>query len=69
MGAVAKMRPVLAALVMLTPNVKAVWPITTPRRPKPATGRRSFGLNCRPAPGGGGGRTSGRRLQRSAKPR
>ncbi len=37
MGAVAKMRPVLAALVMLTPKVKAVWPIATPRHPRPAT--------------------------------
>jgi hypothetical protein len=44
-GAVAKMRPVLAALVMLTPKVKAVWPIATPRHPRPATRRRSFGLS------------------------
>jgi hypothetical protein len=44
-GAVAKIRPVLAALVRLTPKVKAVWPIATPRHPSPATGRRSFGAS------------------------
>ena len=42
MGAVAKINPVLAALVILTPNVKAVWPTATPRHPRPATGRSSF---------------------------
>ncbi len=36
------MRPVLAALVVLTPKVKAVWEMATPRQPNPAIGRRSF---------------------------
>jgi hypothetical protein len=44
-GAVAKIRPVLAAVVMLTPKVKAVWPIATPRHPKPTIGRKSFGTS------------------------
>jgi hypothetical protein len=35
-GAVAKMRPVFEAEVMLTPNVKQVWAVMTPRHPKPA---------------------------------
>ncbi len=42
------MRPVFAALVMLTPKVKAVWPIATPRQPNAAIGRRSFGVSLPP---------------------
>jgi len=39
---VAKIRPVLAAVVRLIPNVKAVWPTATPRQPNPAIGSKSL---------------------------
>jgi hypothetical protein len=37
------MTPMLAAVVRLTPKVKVVWPIATPRQPRPAIESRSFG--------------------------
>ena len=36
------MRPVLAAVVMLTPKVKDVWATTTPKQPNPAIRSRSL---------------------------
>jgi hypothetical protein len=39
---VAKTRPVLAVLVMLTPKVKAVWDTATPRQPSAAMGSTSL---------------------------
>ncbi len=41
-GAVAKMRPVLAALERLTPKVKPVWAVATPKQPRAAIEGRSF---------------------------
>src|ERR671916_2907790 len=41
-GAVVKTRPVLAALVRLMPNVKAVWAAPMPKQPRPTMGRRSL---------------------------
>jgi hypothetical protein len=35
------MRPVLAAVVRLRPNVKAVWPTAIPRQPSPTVGSSS----------------------------
>ena len=55
-GAVAKIRPVLAALVRLRPNVKPVWAVATPKQPSAAIGRRSplfsplFGSRARRTP-------------------
>ncbi len=57
MGAVAKMRPVLAALVILTPKVKAVWPIATP------------GTGARPHAGRGEGNGPRRRALRFGRHR
>src|SRR3712207_1266393 len=42
------MRPVLAAVVMLTPKVNAVWLTATPRQPKTAIRRRSLGVGLPP---------------------
>ena len=41
-GAVAKIRPVLAALERLTPNVKPVWAVPTPKQPSAAIGSTSL---------------------------
>ena len=41
-GAVAKIRPVLPALERLTPNVKPVWAVATPKQPKAAIGSKSL---------------------------
>src|SRR5215212_7325246 len=41
-GAVEKIKPVLAALVVLRPKVNPVWAVPTPRHPKAAMGKRSL---------------------------
>src|ERR671913_514272 len=41
-GAVAKIRPVLPALERLTPNVKPVWAVATPKQPSAAIGSTSL---------------------------
>jgi hypothetical protein len=44
------MRPVLAALVRLTPKVNPVWAVATPKQPRAAMGIRSFRLSLELAP-------------------
>src|SRR5215210_2284914 len=60
-GAVAKIKPVLAALVRLTPKVNPLWAIATPKHPRAAMRIRSF----RPGLLSGSSR---RRIRRSRSP-
>jgi hypothetical protein len=54
-GEVAKMRPVLAALVVLTPKVKAVWVMATSRQPTPPSGGDPSSAACWQDPGSAAG--------------